>query len=159
MRKFILILSAVMIAFSFAACKRDEDHQIEEPTATPLATEQTTPNVTEAPTEVVTESSTPVVTEKPATEVTVQTDSPEIIQREGWISIDEAISLLRTFLGSYDDNGNEFIFSYESTINKAGKDYYNFRVTTLILDASGTSQQSYYGNYIISTDGIDLEEY
>lgn len=156
MKKFLLINVALLLSFSFVGCKNKKDEiktteipVTESPTVSFVVSEE--PSVTDIP--IVDPELTE--TEKPA----VPTEIPLDFQKEGWISVDESITLLKMYLGSYDDAGNEFVFGHESTIYQNGKYYYNFRITTLIISDTELAHQSYYGNYLVSTDGIDIIEY
>ena len=160
MKRLFLLSAGLLLAFSLSACHRDKELEATAAPATdtpteivgtevPVETEEIT--ITEAPvsTNDSTDSSSSVST----------TEIPVDFQKEGWISSSEAITLLKMYLGSYDDSGNELSFGHESTILKDGNYYYNFRITSLIISESETSHQSYFGNYLISTDGNDIIEY
>lgn len=161
MKRLFLLSASLLLAFSLSACHRDN-----EPKATEIpATDKPTEIVgTEAPAE--TEEIT--ITEAPVS-TTESTDSPGSVnateipvdfQKEGWISSDEAITLLRMFLGSYSSEGYQYSFIHENTIEKDGKYYYNFRMSALITDENGEgAHYSYWTNYLVSTDGIDIIEY
>lgn len=161
---------SILLISSFTSCKKNDDVKATEtPIVTAQATEALSDVVDSAATEAPTDTNVPeneVVTtetvnpsEEASSDGTTATEIPLDLQMAGWISPNDAISLLKTFLGSYDDNGNELVFEHESTIFKDGKYYYNFRITSLIIQEDGLAHQSYYGNYIISADGNDLEEY
>ena len=160
MRKILLLGACLTLTFTFVACHKDNKPIV---TATPTATEVRDEKVTDTPSE--TESL--IATAVPVTETAMPEDSASLsatdipldFQKEGWISADEAITFLKMYLGSYDDSGNEFSFGHESTILKDGIYYYNFRITSLIISESGTAHQSYFGNYLVSTDGNDIIEY
>ena len=160
MKRVFLLGAGLLVAFSLTACGKDNDLSATEIPVTNAPTENM---VTDAP--VVTEEL--IVTEVPVSEtdtndeqvITSATDIPLDFQKEGWISSDEAVTLLKMYLGSYDDSGNELSFGHESTIIKDGIYYYNFRITSLIISESGMAHQSYFGNYLISTDGNDISEH
>lgn len=160
MKRLFLLSASLLLVFSLSACHKEKSP---EATETPVTNEPTETADIEIPEE--TEEIT--ITEEPQSEAEV-TDSPNSVntteipvdfQKEGWISSNEAITLLKMFLGSYDDSGNELSFGHESTILKDGKYYYNFRITSLVISESGMAHQSYFGNYLVSTDGIDIIEY
>lgn len=156
--KKVLLFSLIIMSCSLCSCNNKDNNSniaAKETDKAEVASTQTESTVTDFPDETFTANASEDIIE--ATATPEATEQP--VQKEGTISIDEATSLLRTFLGSYDDNGNEFSFGYENTITKDGVEYYNFRVTTLIFSESGTVHQSYFGNYIVSTDGIEVEEY
>lgn len=157
MKRLFLLGTSLLLAFSLSACNKEKTPDATEVPSTIKPTETTS---TEAPVE--TENIT--ITEEPdsANETTDSVQATEIpldFQKEGWISADEAITFLKMYLGSHDDNGNEFTFGHESTILKDGKYYYNFKIAVLIFSESGGAHQSYITNFLVSTDGNDIIEY
>ena len=160
MRKIVLVYTLILSVLMLSACGAKKEAQ-ETPSPAPTNQSTQTAKPTKESTDVPAETAS--VSEPPASASETEAALPEeeggFIQKEGAISLEDAISILKTFLGSYDENGNEFSFDYENTIEKGGRDYYNFRVTSLIPGESGTAHQSVYGNYIISSDGMDIEEY
>jgi len=148
MKRSIIVCLVTVFSLLLICCGKKDNSDI-KPTVSPTA------NVTAAPTELIVEP-TEVVT--PDTTISVQGEPTEIplsFQGAGWISSQDAVSLLKTFMGSFDDNGNQLKFSHVETIFKDGRYHYHFKITSLLSDGSETD----FGSYIVSTDGIDIEEY
>lgn len=156
MKKLFVCGLFLMTSFCFFACGKNEEPKTTiapSKTIAPVATEQVTSDIS---------STDAVETIASGADIDSAAESTEIpvdFQLQGWISEEDAITLLKMYLGSYDSEGNQFSFGHESTINIEGTYYYNFRISTLITDDSGTAHQSYYANYIISTDGNDISDY
>lgn len=161
MKKKILIYTLLFAALTLTACSgKTKNKETPAPSATPGSTETAAP--TRAPSEAPVPSAAP--SETPAAASTEDTSGstpqpPVFIQKEGEISLEDAINFLRTYLGSFDENGNAFSFDYERTLQKDGRDFYQFRISSMIPDASGALQPVVYGTYLISADGEDIEEY
>lgn len=164
MKRLFLLGSALLLFISITGCKNNNkiestDVSVTETPADFVSTDSTIetkqPSETDVPAK---ETKIPETQISETQEPTEATEIPLDFQKEGWISADESITLLKMYLGSYDDTGNEFVFGHESTIYQDGKYYYNFRITTLIVSDTGLAHQSYYGNYLVSTDGIDIIE-
>lgn len=161
MKRLFLLTTSLLLAFTLSACNKV---RTPEATEVPETDKPTVITKTEVPKE--TESIS--VTEEPVSD-TDTTNSPDQVEsteipvefrKEGWISSDEAITLLKMFLGSYSSEGYQYSFIHENTIEKDGKYYYNFSMSALITDENGEgSHYSYLTNYLVSTDGIDIIEY
>lgn len=159
MKRLFLLGIGLTLLLSLTACKNEKDSAATESPVTGKPTEAV---ITDIPKE----TEAVIITKEPVSETEAAdtqnavsaTEVPLDFQKEGWISSDDAITLLKMYLGSYDDAGNEFSFGHESTVFKDGKYYYNFRITTLIVSETGLAHQSYFGNYLVSTDGNDIIE-
>ncbi len=161
MKKKILIYTLLFAALTLTACSgKTKDKETPAPSFTPGSTKTaaptSTPTETPVPGTVPSETPEAASTEAPS-ESTPQ--APVFIQKEGAISLEDATNFLRTYLGSFDESGNAFSFDYERTLQKDGRDFYQFRISSMIPDASGTLQPVVYGTYLISADGEDIEEY
>ena len=83
--------------------------------------------------------------EEPEREISSLTITPE-----------EGAAILEAQLGTVDAaTGNVMSYGYEGTVTQDGVDYYNYRVSWLV----GGDHMSYLTNYLVSTDGLVVQEY
>ena len=87
--------------------------------------------------------------ESPAQDITAVTpEEPSITPEEG-------VAILEAQLGTVDEaTGNAMSYGYEGTLTLDGVDYYNYRVSWLV-----EGHLSYLTNYLVSTDGLVVQEY
>ena len=72
------------------------------------------------------------------------------------ITAEEGIQVLEDQLGTVDAaTGNTMSYGYEGMITLDGTDYYNYRVSWLV----NGDHMSYLTNYLVSTDGLVVQEY
>lgn len=72
------------------------------------------------------------------------------------ITAEEGIEVLEDQLGTVDAaTGNTMSYGYEGMVTLDGTDYYNYRVSWLV----DGSHMSYLANYLVSTDGLVVQEY
>lgn len=162
MKKKLLIYTLLFAALALiTACSgKTKDKETPAPSITPGSTKTAAP--TKTPSETPAPSAAPSETSAAASTEDASGSTPQppvFIQKEGEISLEDAVNFLRTYLGSSDENGYAFSFDYERTLQKDGRDFYQFRISSMIPDASGALQPVVYGTYLISADGEDIEEY
>ena len=76
-------------------------------------------------------------------------------EEETSITAEEGAAILEAQLGTVDAaTGNAMSYGYEGTLTLDGVDYYNYRVSWLVGD-----HLSYLTNYLVSTDGLVVQEY
>ena len=69
---------------------------------------------------------------------------------------EEGAAILEEQLGTVDAaTGNVMSYGYEGTVTIDGVDYYNYRVSWLV----DGDHMSYLTNYLVSTDGLVVQEY
>lgn len=72
------------------------------------------------------------------------------------ITPEEGAAILEEQLGAVDAaTGNAMSYGYEGTLTLDGVDYYNYRVSWLV----DGDRLSYLANYLVSTDGLVVQEY
>lgn len=148
MKRTIIICLIAVFSLLLICCGKKEVSE-EKPSAAPTA------NATIAPTEIPAEPTEVIITDTNSTVQLEPTEIPLGFQGAGWISSQDAVSLLKTFMGSFDENGNQLKFTHVGTIYEDGKYHYQFKITSLLSDGS----ESTFGNYMVSTDGFDVKEY
>ena len=161
MKKLFLLVACLLLIFTWSACNKE---RAPEATDVPVTDKPAVIVKTDAPKETeivsVTEESVSDMVTTSSPDQLETTEIPVEFRKEGWISSDEAVTLLKMFLGSYSDEGYPYNFIHENTIEKEGKYYYNFRISALITDENGEgAHYSYLTNYLVTTDGIDIIEY
>ena len=71
-------------------------------------------------------------------------------------AVSQAVRQLEEQLGTVDAaTGNVMSYGYEGTVTIDGVDYYNYRVSWLV----DGDHLSYLTNYLVSTDGLVVQEY
>lgn len=71
------------------------------------------------------------------------------------ITAEEGAEVLKNLLGTVDEaTGNVMSYGYEGTVTLDGVDYYNYRVSWLV----DGDHLSYLTNYLVSTDGLTVQE-
>ena len=85
-----------------------------------------------------------------------ETEAPqEEIAASLSITPEEGAAILEEQLGTGDAaTGNVMSYGYEGTVTIDGVDYYNYRVSWLV-----EGHLSYLTNYLVSTDGLVVQEY
>ena len=77
-------------------------------------------------------------------------------EEEAAITPEEGAAILEAQLGTVDAaTGNAMSYGYEGTLTLDGVDYYNYRVSWLV----NGDHLSYLTNYLVSTDGLVVQEY
>ena len=77
-------------------------------------------------------------------------------EEETAITPEEGAAILEAQLGTVDAaTGNAMSYGYEGTLTLDGVDYYNYRVSWLV----NGDHLSYLTNYLVSTDGLVVQEY
>ena len=72
------------------------------------------------------------------------------------ITPEEGVAILEKQLGAVDEaTGNVMSYGYEGPLTLDGVDYYNYRVSWLV----DGDHLSYLTNYLVSTDGLVVQEY
>lgn len=72
------------------------------------------------------------------------------------ITPEEGAAILEEQLGTVDAaTGNVMSYGYEGTVTIDGVDYYNYRVSWLV----DGDHMSYLTNYLVSADGLVVQEY
>lgn len=72
------------------------------------------------------------------------------------ITPEEGVLVLESLLGTEDEaTGNLMSYGYEGTVTVDGTEYYNYRVSWLV----DGDHLSYLTNYLVSTDGLVVQEY
>ena len=72
------------------------------------------------------------------------------------ITREEGAAILEKQLGAVDEaTGNVMSYGYEGPLTLDGVDYYNYRVSWLV----DGDHLSYLTNYLVSTDGLVVQEY
>ena len=82
-------------------------------------------------------------------------DITAVTPEEPSITPEEGVAILEAQLGTVDAaTGNAMSYGYEGTLTLDGVDYYNYRVSWLV-----EGHLSYLTNYLVSTDGLVVQEY
>ena len=82
-------------------------------------------------------------------------DITAVTPEEPSITPEEGVAILESQLGTVDEaTGNAMSYGYEGTLTLDGVDYYNYRVSWLV-----EGHLSYLTNYLVSTDGLVVQEY
>ena len=72
------------------------------------------------------------------------------------ITPEEGVAILEAQLGTVDEaTGNVMSYGYEGTVVLDGVSFYNYRVSWLV----DGDHVSYLTNYLVSTDGLVVQEY
>lgn len=87
----------------------------------------------------------------------------EDVPTEGAITKEAALTLIEAEYGKNGapdpDTGNIIGYAYEGIMTFDGEEYYNYRMTWLVIDENGEADHSsYLQNVFVSLDGVDMLE-
>ena len=95
-------------------------------------------------------------TAAPGSPVQEPEDITAVTPNDPSITPEEGAAILEAQLGTVDAaTGNAMSYGYEGTLTLDGVDYYNYRVSWLV----NGDHLSYLTNYLVSTDGLVVQEY
>ena len=79
-----------------------------------------------------------------------------LVRKASLSLLEEGVAILEKQLGAVDEaTGNVMSYGYEGPLTLDGVDYYNYRVSWLV----DGDHLSYLTNYLVSTDGLVVQEY